>query len=523
MMRRRSSLAVGAMVLVLAGCGSDDDDGPRPTPTRTAAATAALTVPPATATASAPTATATEAPTSPPATATADASGTPVATATAIDTATPIGPTPTVTTTPTITPTPTVTATPVPPELLLFGVARADDLLQEPNGFDDAGRPIYVRAQGQGMSLIVEARRGTFRLQPVAYDPDGLPPGVEIVASRPLGDGSPAVCDIGPPRIGGVPGVEPPFFGGAPAERDAIADLGCRINDGTGQPLARTATAACTRDAGAIYAFSNARTELQYCLPIARAWGFPPGDTIVAARVRDLGGHLSVVHEIVIRVETQPFECGGGLGERVFTPSRPASALLVNLQAGDVSLENWIADPLRLCAGPEFGDGMHILTLREDARFAVPTLDGSVLCGTMHARGTIGVLDCDGGSPQDVRAVWSADDPRIVVDNGVGLPAGTGAASLRSTVTLRVLPPGAAPIDCYTTSGGTTVSAGLTTATATAEVRNADGGVEAALSASGAPFDCATWVDGGSPALVLPIPAAGTPAGTVAAALVLGD
>ncbi len=504
----RRSVGVALVTLVLAGCGSDDDDRPRATPTGTpvggvtATPTDAVDVPAtATATATAP-----------------GVTGTPVATDT------PGVPTATASATVPPTATPTITATPVPPELLMFGVVRADDLLQEPDGFDSEGRPIFVRAQGQGMSLVVEARRGGARLLTQAYDPDGAPAGVEFVVSRPLGDGSTAVCDLDETRIGGVPGVPPPFFTGSAAERDAIADLGCRVNDGTGQPVGRTATAACTRDAGAIFGFTDARAELQYCLPIARAWGFPSGDTIVAARVRDIGGTVSAVREIVIRVEGSDFACDGGLGERVFTPNRPGSVLLINSEEGDVSTGGWQVDPLRLCAGAEISDGVHPLTLREDVQFRFATVDGGVLCGTIRARGANGLLDCDGGLPLDVRAVMTAGDPRIVVDSGIGAPAGTGAASLNATIRLRTLPVGASPVDCIGAGGGVEFLGALTTATGTAEVHDTDGEIEATLSVTGIPFDCGRWRIANDPAaFVLPIPAIGTPAGTVAAAIVFGN
>jgi hypothetical protein len=376
------------------------------------------------------------------------------------------------------------------------------------------------------MRLVVEGRRGSFNVATSAYDPGGLPPGVEFLVSRALGDGSLAVCDYDPPIIGGVPGVDPPVFSSAPNVVDAIADFGCRVDDGTGQPAARTGSdSACTRDVGALFSFVAPTSTAQFCLPIAEAWAFPPGDTVVAARVRDVQGNVSAAREIVIRVAGEvPFDCGDGLGERVFTPTRPGSALFTTALAGDASVDPWIADPLRICAGVDVGDGVHPLTLREDMRFGLTVADGSVLCGKILARGSGGVLDCDGGTPQDVRAFADAATGRISSDTGLGLPAGTGAASLRAPMALLVLPANATPSDCFGARFGSEFSAVLTTAQGTADIVDATGTPLVTLSTSGTAFDCRNWRTPGGAALVVPIPAANTASsGNVAATLLLAE
>jgi hypothetical protein len=508
MMRRGFGLLITAVVAT--GCG-DDGAAPRAaTTTPTLAHTASAT---ATATAGDPVATHTL---TPPATGTVPPTATlPLPTATV--------PIPTATGTPVDTPTPAPTATPMPPEIVFFGVARADDLVQQPDGIDEAGRPIYMRAQGQGMTLVVEGRRGRLPLVNETYDPVNFAPGVEIIVSRPLGDGSAAVCDYDPPLIGGVPAVEPLQFRDDQMVRDAVADLGCRFNDGTGSPQGRNANNACTRDLGALFSFVDSRTELQYCLPIAKAWAFPPGDTIVAARVRDVGGSVSEVHELVIRVPSdQPFACDTGLGERVFTVQLPASAVVASGGYGRVSGDGWVTAPLRLCAGPDLGDGTHALTLRENARFGIPLIGGLVVCAEFRSRGSAGVLDCGNSTPQDVLAVAALPSGRITVDTGLGVPAGTGAASLRLPVAVRVLSSGS-PRDCLDTSYDITAVDAFTTATATAEVRDEQGAVLTSLTHAGAPFSCAQWTFGGSPVLVLPVPVTLPTGDYVAASLVLFD
>lgn len=511
MTRRGLSLLV--LLLAVAGCG--DDDATRPAATATVTRTANATATPTTV---APTASLTASP---------NATASPIPTASPSRSASPSHtppPSPTETTPPLDTATPAPSPTPAPPQLLYFGVARADDLVQAPDGVDEAGRPIYLRAQGQGMTLVVEARRGQARLSNQAYDPVNFAPGVEIIASRPLGDGSPAVCDYDPPRIGGVPAVEPLEFRNDPMVRDAIADLGCRFNDGAGAPLGRTGNNnACTRDTGALFNFIDPLTELQYCLPIAKAWAFPVGDTIVAARVRDAGGTVSGVREIVIRVAgDQPFDCSSGLGERAFTVQTPASELVAD-GVGKVSTDAWLTASLRFCAGPDLGDGTHALTLRENAVLGVPLTDGAVLCTQFRARGSAGVLDCGSTLPQDVYASADQGTGLVSVDTGLGLPAGTGSASLRLPVAFRVLPSGSTPADCLTASFGSVIAGAVTTASATAEVLDAEGAMVASLVQSGAPFSCDAWVTGGSPVLVLPLPLTDPLAGAVAAALVLAD
>jgi hypothetical protein len=201
-------------------------------------------------------------------------------------------------------PTPTATETPLAsgPMITYFGVTRADSFSLAPTDFDDAGRPIYVRPFGFSLSLVVEAAPGNSQI-PVgqsAYAADGLPD-LQMIVSRPLGDGSTVVCDRLPPTLGGVPATSPFAFADGAAEIAAINDLGCRVDDGQGNPTARFAGNACTLDRDGDYAFVDVRTTAQFCLPIAAPWAFPLGDTIVAARVRDAAGNLGPQREIVVR------------------------------------------------------------------------------------------------------------------------------------------------------------------------------------------------------------------------------
>lgn len=510
-MARYTSVLPLLGLCVLLGCGGDDDIGGSATPTSTTGPTA--TAPPAFTATQAPTSTArTPAVNSP--TPTRTATGIPTGTATA--------------TVPAGSPTPTATPDPFAPEVTFFGVARADDVLQETDLFDAKGRPVYERLLGQGLTLIIEAGRGMGSADPgvEAYDPDGNPPDLQLLVSRPLGDGSPEVCDydIFDSRVtGGVPATEPLEFSDDPAVVGAMNDLGCRVNDGTGMPLARTKRYnACTQMNGE-FDFVDSETRAQFCLPIARDWAFPAGDTIVAARVRNEAGSISAPKEIVIRVLRRDPNACDGLGERIFTLARPASMLLSSAGEGDASVGPWLEGPLNLCAGAELVDGSYTLSLADDAVFGFRLVDDSILCVGLSARDSLGSLDCDGGSSHDVLATQQVPfSPMLHL--GLGDDAGPGAATLTTTLSIIGLPAGSTAADCESLRYSGVLKTGLTTAEAAAVLTNPNDGTNLSIELTGTNFDCDRWTETDSPGtLVLAFPAAGTRAGDTVNALVLAD
>ena len=138
------------------------------------------------------------------------------------------------------------------PVVTYFGIANADDTPAQPTEFDGDGRAVYERRLGFAFSLVVEGHPGSNR-RPVgqqAFDHDPNDPSVlpdmQVLMSRPLGDGSPAVCDAAPPEIGGVPATVPLEFAVTQAAADAMNDLGCRVDDGQRGPLGRRDADACT-------------------------------------------------------------------------------------------------------------------------------------------------------------------------------------------------------------------------------------------------------------------------------------
>ena len=214
---------------------------------------------------------------------------------------------PTATVLPSATPTPTV-GTPIGPRVSYFAVARADGAVIDPVGTTPEGVPIFTRPSGSGFYLVVEGAPGisgapvglsTFR-EDLASLPD-----LQIVASRPLGDGSPAVCD-NDPRGGGVPAVNPPDFGASPENIAVINDFACRFRDGEGHPSGVGPADACTLFPSGDFAFVNQASTVQFCAQVSRLFAFPEGDTVLTVRLRDVLGNVGPAAQIVVRVLPTP-------------------------------------------------------------------------------------------------------------------------------------------------------------------------------------------------------------------------
>lgn len=196
------------------------------------------------------------------------------------------------------------------PTITHFGIIDSPGNLIPPLGYDAEQRPIFHRDVGFDFSLAIEARIGLTQRQPGSdtVPSDGSDADLQIILSNPLGDGAPYVCDIADPPgpIGGVPATNPLVFEPlTEAARSHIHDMGCRFDDGTGRPLGhRDPLNACTRTNQAFeFSFVDRTSFIQYCMSrIQTAWAFPAGDTIVAARVKDVFGNYGEPREIVVRV-----------------------------------------------------------------------------------------------------------------------------------------------------------------------------------------------------------------------------
>jgi len=188
-----------------------------------------------------------------------------------------------------------------------FGITRADGrVLQQDTSIN--GIPVYIRHTPQGFFIYVEFKRGQ-TLRPIATqtfnwsptDPYRLPD-LQIFALNTLGDGSSFVCDDGPAPFeptGGVPGVNPPVFGGTQQSADAINDLACRFNVRTA-----SGTGPCTRNALGVDEFVSPASELQFCTAggVGAEIAFPLGDTRLYVRGRDTLGVNGPPASIIIRV-----------------------------------------------------------------------------------------------------------------------------------------------------------------------------------------------------------------------------
>lgn len=237
--------------------------------------------------------------------ATATPSASPTVTVTDTVTATPVE-TPTSTpspTTDTVAPTSTPTATPLQgPLVTAIGIADGSGAFNLPVETDSLGRAVYLRTTATGFSFYVEGRPGPSGL-PVAgnlfnsrpNDPSRRPD-LQVVSSRPLGDGSVAVCDRSFPNGGGVPAVDTIDFESVQATSDAMNDLACRFKS---YP---EADFACTQDSTGNLLYANPASTMQFCLLADDNIAFPIGDTVLAVRLRDTAGNVGEARQVVVRI-----------------------------------------------------------------------------------------------------------------------------------------------------------------------------------------------------------------------------
>jgi hypothetical protein len=231
-------------------------------------------------------------------------------------------PTPLPTVPPAATPLPGASATPVPlptrplenpdaakakeqgkaigPVVTFAGLARADGKVIEPTATEN-GVPVFTNYVGSGFILLVEGKPGISNLEVgrkiFGYDPDDPKkrPDLEVQVTRPLGDGSAAVCDSRRPNIGGIPAINPPNFADTATSAATLNDMSCRFETFI-EPLS-----ACTLDVRGDFAFARPDTKTQFCMVVARAWAFQVGDTLVSVRLRDAKGNPGPVSKFVLR------------------------------------------------------------------------------------------------------------------------------------------------------------------------------------------------------------------------------
>jgi len=192
------------------------------------------------------------------------------------------------------------------PTITFFGAARADGTRVEPQSVDKSGVPTYLSTAGSGFMLVVEAKPGESELEVsrsvfayVENDPT-VRPDLEIESTRDLGNGSRDVCDRRRPSIGGIPGINPPSFAETAKVSDAINDFSCRFETFI------ESESSCTLAPNGDYAFLSPDSTTQFCMIVAKAYGFPVGDTLLSVRLRDADGNPGPIKQMRIRRPQSP-------------------------------------------------------------------------------------------------------------------------------------------------------------------------------------------------------------------------
>jgi len=195
---------------------------------------------------------------------------------------------------------------PFGPHITYFGVANANNEVSDPLPVTDPqGNPIYLRSVGSGFLLVVEARPGTsgFKVATKTFlsipDDPTTRPDLQILSNRALGDGSTAICDVGPlpDPVGGVPGSTLDF-GPSQEVANILNDFGCRF-----VPHDNSADACTLGPLGVPKYVSSDSTE-QFCSSpvVGQEIAFPQGDTLVSVQVRDTAGNIGDRRSLVVRV-----------------------------------------------------------------------------------------------------------------------------------------------------------------------------------------------------------------------------
>jgi hypothetical protein len=207
------------------------------------------------------------------------------------------------------------------PVVTFFGLTNQDDTLLPTSGTNSDGITVFSRLSGFGFSIVVEGAPGLSgaAVGPCAFGvyntasgsctPSCAPgctsfPDLQVEASNPLGNGSPAVCDGG--TGGGVPGVDPVTFNPTtnPNIINIVNDLACRFVDGGGNPIGRPSTYACVKqEPTEEYGYANPQSTMEFCAPITSVEQFPPAtDTTLTVRLRDVDGNVGAPAQIIVHV-----------------------------------------------------------------------------------------------------------------------------------------------------------------------------------------------------------------------------
>lgn len=124
---------------------------------------------------------------------------------------------------------------------------------------------------------------------------------LQIQNTMAMGNGSPTVCDVGPPSAGGggIPGINPPNFD--PFNQtvtNALNDFACRFEFHS--PASACTQTDVTGESRTISPFA----AVQFCNVLAVTELLHPGDNVLSVKLRDIGGNLGPTAQIVVRVAT---------------------------------------------------------------------------------------------------------------------------------------------------------------------------------------------------------------------------
>jgi len=154
--------------------------------------------------------------------------------------------------------------------------------------------------------IVVEGAAGVNGNQPANSLLPGPPdngPDLQIENTEDTGigpsKGSLAVCDTGPISSGGggIPGIDPPSFDpNSGFVTNALNDFACRFEF-------FTPGAACTYvDSTGEAKFINGNATVQFCDLVAINAQFPPGRSLLSAKLRDRFGNTGPTAQIVVNV-----------------------------------------------------------------------------------------------------------------------------------------------------------------------------------------------------------------------------
>lgn len=159
-----------------------------------------------------------------------------------------------------------------------------------------------VQDQG-GFMVVVEARPGLSGSQVGFSVPQPIPgqpnrPHLQLLSNRPLGNGSPAVCDTDSQTGGGVPGFNQADFGPGQDVTNALIDLACRYS-----PFLPSSPCTLNQNGNQSVLTPGGLPSgsRQFCNIVSPLIGLPLGDTEVTVQVVDTSNNIGPRQRIIVR------------------------------------------------------------------------------------------------------------------------------------------------------------------------------------------------------------------------------